>query len=74
MEFQKTKGHGGTIKALLNWAHTHTHTHKPKDNAEKYLKQIITKNESKDKIALRLHGGVFTSDGYKGNLKDILKR
>ena len=48
--------------------------YKPKDNAEKYLKQIITKNESKDKIALKLHGGVFTSDGYKGNLKDILKR
>ena len=48
--------------------------YKPKDNAEKHLRQIITKNESKDKIALKLHGGVFTSDGYKGNLKDILKR
>ena len=48
--------------------------YKPKDNAEKYLKNTITKNERKDPIALKFHGGVFTSDKFKGNLKDILKK
>ena len=48
--------------------------YKPKDSAEKYLKDSITKNESKDPIALKFHGGVFTSDKFKGNLKDILKK
>ena len=46
--------------------------YKPKDNAEKFSKNKLTKNEHKDKIALRLHGGVFTTDGLKGKLKDIL--
>ena len=46
--------------------------YKPKDNAEKFSKNKLTKNEYKDKIALRLHGGVFTTDGLKGKLKDIL--
>ena len=47
--------------------------YKPKDNAEKHAKDKLTKNESKDKIALRLHGGVFTTDGLKGKLSNILK-
>ncbi len=47
--------------------------YKPKDNAEKFAKDKLTKNESKDKIALRLHGGVFTTDGLKGKLSNILK-
>tara|TARA_Y100000591_G_C21780287_1_gene670624 strand:+ start:354 stop:1202 length:849 start_codon:yes stop_codon:yes gene_type:complete len=47
--------------------------YKPKDNAEKFSKDKLTKNEYKDKIALKLHGGVFTTDGFKGNLRDILK-
>ena len=47
--------------------------YKPKDNAEKYSKDKLTKNEFKDKIALRLHGGVFTTDGLKGKLSNILK-
>ena len=41
--------------------------------AEKFAKDKLTKNESKDKIALRLHGGVFTTDGLKGKLSNILK-
>ena len=48
--------------------------YKPKDNAEKYLKHAISKNERKDPIALKFHGGVFTSDKFKGNLRDILKK
>ncbi len=47
--------------------------YKPKDNAEKFSKDKLTKNEYKDKIALKLHGGGFTTDGFKGNLRDILK-
>lgn len=47
--------------------------YKPKDNAENYLSHIVTKNESKDKIALKFHGGVFASDKFKGKVKDILK-
>ena len=48
--------------------------YKPKDNAEKFIKNSISKNERKDRIALKFHGGVFTSDKFKGNLKDILKK
>ena len=47
--------------------------YKPKDNAEKFIKNSISKNEKKDRIALKFHGGVFTSDKFKGNLRDILK-
>ena len=47
--------------------------YKPKDNAEKFAKNILTKNEFKDKIALKLHGGVFTTHGLKSKLSDILK-
>ena len=47
--------------------------YKPLDNAENYSKDKLTKNEYKDKIALRLHGGVFTTDGLKGKLSNILK-
>ena len=48
--------------------------YKPKDNAEKFVKNSISKNERKDPIALKFHGGVFTSDKFKGNLRDILKK
>ena len=48
--------------------------YKPKDNAEKFIKNLISKNERKDPIALKFHGGVFTSDKFKGNLKNILKK
>lgn len=48
--------------------------YKPKDNAEKFIKNSISKNERKDPIALKFHGGVFTSDKFKGNLKAILKK
>ena len=48
--------------------------YKPKDNAEKFIKNSISKNERKDPIALKFHGGVFTSDKFKGNLKNILKK
>tara|TARA_A100000164_G_scaffold371077_1_gene398172 strand:- start:66 stop:917 length:852 start_codon:yes stop_codon:yes gene_type:complete len=48
--------------------------YKPKDNAEKFIKNSISKNERKDSIALKFHGGVFTSDKFKGNLRDILKK
>ncbi len=48
--------------------------YKPKDNAEKFIKNSISKNERKDPIALKFHGGVFTSDKFKGNLRDILKK
>ena len=47
--------------------------YKPLDNAENYSKDKLTKNEYKDKIALRLHGGVFTTDGLNGKLSNILK-
>jgi len=47
--------------------------YKPKDNAEKFSKDKLTKNEFKDKIALKLHGGVFTTDGFVGNIANILK-
>ena len=47
--------------------------YKPLDNAENYSKDKLTKNEYKDKIALRLQGGVFTTDGLKGKLSNILK-
>ena len=48
--------------------------YKPMDNAEKFIKSKLTFNESKDKIALKFHGGVFTSDCFKGNPKNILKK
>jgi uronate dehydrogenase len=48
--------------------------YKPKDNAEKFFKSKLTFNESKDTIGLKFHGGVFTSDCFKGNLKNILKK
>ncbi|MBA1338356.1 MAG: uronate dehydrogenase [Pelagibacterales bacterium] len=48
--------------------------YKPLDNAEKYINSKLTFNESKDKIALKFHGGVFTSDCFKGNVKNILQK
>ena len=48
--------------------------YKPKDNAEKFINDVISKNERKDKIALIFHGGVFNSYKFKGKIKDILKR
>jgi len=48
--------------------------YKPLDNAEKFINTKLTFNESKDKIALKFHGGVFTSDCFNGNLTNILKK
>ena len=48
--------------------------YKPQDNAEKFIKSKLTFNESKDKIALKFHGGVFTSDCFKGHLNSILRK
>ena len=48
--------------------------YKPKDNAEDYINNKLTKNEYKDKTALKFHGGVFTTDKFNGNLRDILNK
>ena len=48
--------------------------YKPMDSAEKFINSKLTFNESKDKIALKFHGGVFASDCFKGNLRNILKK
>ena len=48
--------------------------YRPKDNAEKYINDKLTKNEYKNKTALKFHGGVFTTDKFNGNLRDILNK
>ena len=45
--------------------------YKPKDNAEKYSKNNLSKNEYVSKIALKFQGGVFVSNGFNGIASDI---
>lgn len=45
--------------------------YKPKDNAEKYAKNNLSKNEYVSKIALKFQGGVFVSNGFNGIVSDI---
>ena len=45
--------------------------YKPKDSADKFNVNLLSKNEHKDQMALFFQGGVFTSANFKGNIKDI---
>jgi uronate dehydrogenase len=45
--------------------------YKPKDSADRFNINLMSKNEHRDKIALLFQGGVFTSANFKGNIKDI---
>jgi uronate dehydrogenase len=45
--------------------------YKPKDSADRFDINLLSKNEYKDKIALLFQGGVFTSANFKGNVKNI---
>ena len=66
----------GVSKNKRSWwdnSHAYKLGYKPQDNAEKFLKDKLTFNEKNNKVALSLHGGVFASDGFNGNLSEILK-
>jgi uronate dehydrogenase len=45
--------------------------YKPKDSADRFSANLLSKNEYKDKMALLFQGGVFTSANFKGNIKKI---
>ena len=45
--------------------------YKPKDSADRFNINLLSKNEYKDKMALLFQGGVFTSANFKGNVKKI---
>ena len=45
--------------------------YKPKDSADRFNHNLLSKNEYKDKMALLFQGGVFTSANFKGNIKKI---
>ena len=45
--------------------------YKPKDSADRFNVNLLSKNEYKDKMALLFQGGVFTSANFKGNIKKI---
>jgi uronate dehydrogenase len=45
--------------------------YKPKDSADRFNSNLLSKNEYKDKMALLFQGGVFTSANFKGNIKKI---
>ena len=45
--------------------------YKPKDSADRFNINSLSKNEFKDGIALLFQGGVFTSAKFKGNIKEI---
>ena len=45
--------------------------YKPKDSADRFDLNLLSKNEYKDKLALLFQGGVFTSANFKGNIKNI---
>ncbi|MDC0513438.1 NAD(P)-dependent oxidoreductase [Pelagibacteraceae bacterium] len=45
--------------------------YRPKDSADKFNINSLSKNEYKDKMALIFQGGVFTSANFKGNIKSI---
>ena len=45
--------------------------YKPRDSADQFNINLLSKNEYKDKMALLFQGGVFTSVNFKGNIKKI---
>jgi uronate dehydrogenase len=45
--------------------------YKPKDSADRFDVQQLSKNEYRDKTALLFQGGVFTSANFKGDIKSI---
>ena len=45
--------------------------YKPKDSADRFDVQQLSKNEYRDKTALLFQGGVFTSANFKGQIKSI---
>ena len=45
--------------------------YRPKDSADLFSINSLSKNEYKDKMALLFQGGVFTSANFKGNVKNI---
>jgi len=45
--------------------------YKPKDSADRFNINLLSKSEYKDKMALLFQGGVFTSANFKGNIKKI---
>ena len=45
--------------------------YKPKDSADRFDVQQLSKNEYTDKTALLFQGGVFTSANFKGDIKSI---
>mgnify|MGYP006171795921 CR=1 FL=1 len=45
--------------------------YKPKDSADQFDINLLSKNEYKDKMALLFQGGVFTSANFTGDVKSI---
>ena len=45
--------------------------YRPKDSADRFNINLLSKNEYKDQMALLFQGGVFTSANFKGNIKKI---
>ena len=67
----------GVSKNKRSWwdnKHAYKLGYRPKDNAERFVNSKLTFNESKNTMALKFHGGLFTADNFNGNIKDILRK
>ena len=58
-------------KSWWNNARAYQLGYKPKDSADRFDINLLTKNEYEDKMALLFQGGLFTSANFKGNIKSI---
>ena len=58
-------------KSWWNNARAYQLGYKPKDSADQFDVNLLSKNEYKDKMALLFQGGVFTSANFKGDIKNI---
>ena len=58
-------------KSWWNNARAYQLGYKPKNSADQFDANLLSKNEYKDKMALQFQGGVFTSANFKGNIKYI---
>ena len=64
----------GTSRNKKSWwnnSNAYKLGYKPKDSADRFNVNLLSKNEYKDKMALLFQGGVFTSANFKGNKKKI---
>ena len=64
-------GASGNKKSWWNNSKAYKLGYKPKDSADRFDINLLSKNEYKDKMALLFQGGVFTSANFIGNIKKI---